>query len=51
MIKTTILQNGRRVKLRKHQRQAIHSVITHYGMKSNRATISHCCRSGKSLTA
>ena len=51
MIKTALLRNGRRVNLRQHQRQAIHSVIAHYGMKSNRATISHCCRSGKSLTA
>jgi superfamily II DNA or RNA helicase len=51
MIKTTILQNGRRVKLRKHQKDAIHSVFTHYKLNSPRATISHCCRSGKSLTA
>ena len=51
MIKTTILKDGKRVPLRKHQKDAVHSVITHLKTKSPRASISHCCRSGKSLTA
>lgn len=51
MIKTTILKNGKRVPLRKHQKDAVHSAIAHFKTKSCRATISHCCRSGKSLTA
>lgn len=51
MIKTTILQNGRRVKLRKHQLKAQEAVSDHYMKGNDRATIVHCCRSGKSLTA
>ena len=51
MIKNTILKNGKRVPLRKHQRDAVHSAITNLKTKSSRVSISHCCRSGKSLTA
>ena len=51
MIKTTILKNGKRVPLRKHQREAIKAVTAEFNSGSDRATIVHCCRSGKSLTS
>jgi predicted helicase len=51
MIKTIKLTNGKRTKLRKHQLKAQEAVSDHYTKGNDRATIVHCCRSGKSLTA
>ena len=51
MIQTVKLKNGKRVNLRKHQREAIEAVTKEYSLGRDRATIVHCCRSGKSLTA
>lgn len=52
MIKTVLLKNGKRVKLKKHQMEAIKEVKKEfYHEGRDRATIVHCCRSGKSLTA
>jgi len=52
MIKTVLLKNGKRVNLRKHQLEAIASINQEfYYAGKDRATIVHCCRSGKSLTA
>ncbi len=51
MIKTVKLTNGKRVPLRKHQTEAITNAITHFEEGHDRASIVHCCRSGKSLTS
>ena len=51
MIKTVKLTNGKRVSLRQHQTEAITNAISHFDEGNDRATILHCCRSGKSLTS
>lgn len=51
MIKTVKLTNGERVPLREHQTKAITNIQSHFQKGYDRATIVHCCRSGKSLTS
>ena len=50
MIKTIKLTDGKRRNLRPYQKEAVTALSEHYE-KKNRATIVHCCRSGKSFTA
>jgi len=51
MIKTIKLTDGKRVPLRQHQAEAILNAQSHFEKGYDRATIVHCCRSGKSLTS
>jgi predicted helicase len=51
MIKTIKLTNGKKVPLRKHQTEAISNIQSYFAKGYDRATIVHCCRSGKSLTS
>ena len=51
MIKTVKLTNGKRVPLREHQQEAIEKLTAHYRAGKARASIFHCCLSGKSLTS
>ena len=51
MIKTLKLTNGKNAKLRAHQIEAVQKLSKHYKSGKSRASIFHCCRSGKSLTS
>ena len=49
-VKTIKLPNGKDSSLRSHQADALSNLITEFKEK-DRATLNHCCRSGKGLTS